>query len=256
MANGLNSGRTISTPESFVGQGPAAGSTESLGDILLIEDDDELAGQTQRALTSARFLVRRAATLADASKLIQQNSPDVLILDRMLPDGEGLVYLQKLKESGFSGVTLISSALGETHDRIRGLDHGADDYLPKPFDMDELIARVCALLRRSKVVQAGSNQALLQVADLSMDLLNRTVTRAGAGIKLQPREFKLLEFLTRNAGEVVTRMMLLKHVWGLEFDPQTNVVEVHISRLRAKLDRDHSLKLLHTVRGNGYSLRP
>lgn len=234
------------------------GYTEFVGgeaNILLVEDDDELAKQTQTALLTAGFNTRRVATLKDAASAIKTKLPDLLILDRMLPDGEALEYLRSLRaEKSLGGQrlpTLILSALGETQDRIAGLQCGADDYLPKPFDIYELVARVSALLRRAS---ATSQEQSLSVGGLELDLVARHVTIDGDEIVLKPREFKLLEFLMRNAGEVVTKNMLLKNVWGLEFDPQTNVVEVHISRLRAQLDRGREKKLLHTVRGNGYSL--
>jgi two-component system OmpR family response regulator len=220
-------------------------------DVLLVEDDNELAQQTASALETAGFGVRRAATLASAAVEISTKTPDLLILDRMLPDGEALDYLQSIRASKLEVPTLILSALGETQDRIQGLEHGADDYLAKPFDVYELVARVSALLRRATSL---SREQIFNVGDLEMDIVNRTVLNDGEELVLQPREFKLLEYLVRNAGEVVTKAMLLKSVWGLEFDPQTNVVEVHISRLRAKLDRGREKKLLHTIRGNGYSL--
>ena len=170
----------------------------------------------------------------------------------MLPDGEGLDFLRALKARGFDRPTMVLSALSDIDDRVKGLNNGADDYLIKPFDYDELSARVAALLRRAS---ARAPMKQITVSDLSIDLLSRTAQRDGINLELQPREFKLLVFLAENSGNIVTKDMLLREVWGLEFDPQTNVVEVHISRLRAKLDRGQSVKLLHTIRGTGYSLR-
>lgn len=252
----MNSGRTSKVPTMASAQlNETEEASGEIADILLVEDDDELAKQTVSALHAAGFKVRHSATLADADAAIKTNVPDLIILDRMLPDGEALDYLRSLRTERSSGgqhlPTLILSALGETQNRIEGLESGADDYLPKPFDIYELLARVSALLRRASAAPQESN---LSVGPVEIDVVSRRVTNDGEEIVLQPREFKLLEYLMRNAGEVVTKSMLLKSVWGLEFDPQTNVVEVHISRLRAKLDRGREIKLLHTVRGNGYSL--
>jgi two-component system OmpR family response regulator len=176
---------------------------------------------------------------------------DVLIVDRMLPKLDGLAILRTLRASGNRTPVLILSALGEVDDRVEGLRAGGDDYLVKPFAFTELHARLEALLRRGA---APTPQTRLQVADLEMDLLARRVTRSGRPIALQPRELRLLEYLMRHAGQVVTRTMLLENVWDYHFDPQTNVIDVHVSRLRAKLDRDFDRPLLHTVRGAGYLL--
>lgn len=249
----MSRGSTVDAENTAADETRQRNSTHKQGDILLVEDDSELANQTSLALEAAGFAVRCAGTLASAAREINTKIPDVLILDRMLPDGEALEYLQNLRAMKLDVPTLILSALGETEDRIQGLENGADDYLAKPFDIYELAARVSALQRRATTV---TREQTLNVGELEMDIVNRRVVHAGEEIVLQPREFKLLEFLARNAGEVVTKTMLLKSVWGLEFDPQTNVVEVHISRLRAKLDRGREEKLLHTIRGNGYSLHP
>ena len=221
-------------------------------DVLLIEDDLELASQTLAALTSVGLDTRHADTIEAAKHEIETATPDILVIDRMLPDGDGLAYLNTLKSAGFDNPSLILSALGETAERVRGLNNGADDYLAKPFDFDELRARVTALLRRS-ASRADRNR--LALGDLELDLLARTASRAGEHLDLQPREFALLTFFAEHAGDIVTKEMLLKNVWNLNFDPQTNVVEVHVSRLRTKIDRGRERKLLHTIRGKGYCLR-
>ncbi|MDP4788414.1 MAG: response regulator transcription factor, partial [Haliea sp.] len=178
---------------------------------------------------------------------------DVLVVDRMLPRLDGLTLLRRLRESGQRTPVLLLSALGSVDDRVQGLQCGADDYLIKPFAMAELLARLEILARHAR--EAGAEVATrLQVADLEMDLLSQEVRRHGEVIILQPREYKLLEYLMRHAGQVVTRAMLLEHVWGYHFDPQTNVIDVHVSRLRQKIDRDFSPPLVSTVRGAGYSL--
>jgi two-component system OmpR family response regulator len=220
--------------------------------LLLIEDDDQLAGYLQKALSEIGMLVDRAANGKDGLFMAAGADHDLLIIDRMLPELDGLSILRALRASGNRVPVLILSALGEVDDRVQGLRAGGDDYLVKPFAFAELHARLEALLRR------GSGEApetRLRVADLEMDLLGHTVTRAGQVIALQPREFRLLEYLMRHAGQVVTRTMLLENVWDYHFDPQTNVIDVHISRLRAKIDRGFDPALLHTVRGAGYMLR-
>ncbi len=190
----------------------------------------------------------------DGLFLAATESYDALVVDRMLPAVDGLTVIRTLRASGIQTPVLVLSALGEVDDRVAGLKAGGDDYLVKPFAFSELSARLEALLRRSG--EHGSTQAttVLNVADLKMDLLRRDVSRAATKIDLQPREFQLLEFLMRHAGQVVTRTMLLEGVWDYHFDPQTNVIDVHISRLRAKIDRDFDVPLLHTVRGVGYKL--
>lgn len=221
-------------------------------DVLLVEDDLELAQQTTAALRASGFEPRHADSIAAAKHAMVFAEPDVLVLDRMLPDGDGLTYLSTLKHAGFDNPSLVLSALGETAERVRGLNDGADDYLAKPFDFDELSARITALSRRS-ARRTESNR--LEVGELSLNLLARTAHRAEELLKLQPREFALLVFFAEHAGDIVTKEMLLKNVWNLNFDPQTNVVEVHVSRLRTKIDRGWEHKLLHTVRGKGYCLR-
>ena len=226
--------------------------TAAIADILLVEDDAELATQTCVALQAAGFATRHASTLASATSAVANKTPALLIIDRMLPDGDGLDFLRALKKSDFNSPTMVLSALGEVNDRVEGLNDGADDYLVKPFDFSELSARVSALLRRTSPQRLTEE---ISIGDLNIDLMSRSATRNGVSLNLQPREFKLLAFLAEHGGDVVTKNMLLKEVWGLDFDPQTNVVEVHMSRLRAKLDRGYPRKLLHTVRGAGYSLR-
>jgi two-component system OmpR family response regulator len=220
--------------------------------VLLIEDDDQLAGYLQKALGELGMLTDRAADGKDGLFMAAAESYDVLIIDRMLPKLDGLSILRTLRASGNQTPVLILSALGEVDDRVQGLRAGGDDYLVKPFAFAELHARLEALLRRGS---AEVLQTRLRVCDLEMDLLACNVTRSSKTIELQPREFRLLEYLMRHAGQVVTRTMLLENVWDYHFDPQTNVIDVHISRLRAKIDRDFDPPLLHTVRGAGYILR-
>src|SRR6202020_614976 len=177
---------------------------------------------------------------------------DVLVVDRMMPNIDGLTMVETLRRQGDQTPVLFLSALGEIEDRVTGLKAGGDDYLVKPYAFAELIARVEALARRR---ETGSVQTLLRVGDLEMDLIGREVRRRGQEIDLQPREFQLLEFLMRHAGQSVTRTMLLERVWEYHFDPQTNVIDVHISRLRAKIDKGFDTTLLHTIRGAGYIIR-
>ncbi len=180
---------------------------------------------------------------------------DVLIVDRMLPGLDGLSLVRTLRATGNRAPVLFLSALGEVDDRVKGLKAGGDDYLVKPYAFSELLARIEALLRRRQNESADPRETVLRYADLTMDLLARRVERAGREIELQPREFKILEVLLRHAGQVMTRTMLLEKVWDYRFDPQTNVIDVHISRLRQKIDRGFDFPLIQTVRGAGYSLR-
>lgn len=219
--------------------------------LLVVEDDEELARQLCADLRQLQYTNDVATTLRDARERLAGSAYDVIILDRLLPDGDGLTFLGELREQGNPVPVLILSALGEVSDRVEGLRRGSDDYLVKPYYLAELDARLQALARRNS--QAVPTVEL-NVGDLRIDVLTRRVTRGDDSIRLQPREFALLEYLARNAGEVVTRAMLLKSVWGMTFDPQTNVVDVHISRLRAKLDIPGHEPLLHTVRGKGYCL--
>ena len=221
--------------------------------ILVIEDDKDVASFIRNGLAQAGCNVDHAANGKDGLFLATTESYDALVVDRMLPGIDGLTVIRTLRASANTTPVLILSALGEVDDRVKGLKAGGDDYLVKPFAFSELLARLEALARRAKS-GADAPATTLKVADLEMDLLRREVRRAGKPIDLQPREFQLLEFLLRHAGQVVTRTMLLEGVWDYHFDPQTNVIDVHISRLRSKIDRGFDRPLLHTVRGAGYRL--
>ena len=220
--------------------------------VLVIEDDPHVAGFLVKALREAGASVDHAADGKEGLFLASAAPHDVMVVDRMLPGLDGLAIVRALRAAGDRTPVLILSALGEVDHRVEGLRAGGDDYLVKPFAFSELHARLEALLRRSGSEAPATR---LQVSDLEMDLLARTVTRAGRPVDLQPREFRLLEYRMRHAGQVVTRTMLLEHVWDYHFDPQTNVIDVHVSRLRRKIDRDFETPLLHTVRGAGYVLR-
>ena len=220
--------------------------------ILLIEDDPEASRYIMRGLREAGHVVALADNGPDGLSMASDEEHDVLIVDRMLPSIDGLSVIETLRNQNSPLPILILSALGDLEDRVQGLRAGGDDYLPKPFAFEELLARVEALGRRPG---PGSVITQLTVADLDMDVLARKVQRANQSITLQPREFRLLEYLMRHSGQVVTRTMLLENVWDYHFDPQTNVIDVHVSRLRAKIDRDFDRPLLHTVRGAGYMLR-
>ncbi|HEY5072311.1 MAG TPA: response regulator transcription factor [Caulobacteraceae bacterium] len=220
--------------------------------LLLVEDDAQAAAFLKRALAEAGHTVDLAASGRDGLLLAAGEAYDVIILDRMLPHLDGLAILRTIRASKVKTPVLILTAMGGIDDRVEGLEAGGDDYLIKPFAFSELLARVNALARRPPTSDVTTT---LRVADVEMDLLKRTLTRAGERIELQPREFQLLEFLMRHAGRVVTRTMLLEGVWDFHFDPKTNIVDTHISRLRGKLDRGHSRELIHTVRGAGYCLR-
>ncbi len=221
--------------------------------VLVIEDDKDVAAYLVKGLHECDHVVDHAADGKDGLLLAASESYDIMIIDRMLPSMDGLTIIKTVRATGNQTPILILSALGDVDDRVEGLRGGGDDYLTKPFSFTELLARMDALLRR------GSSQAeqvtSLSVADLDMDLLARTVKRGAQKIDLQPREFRLLEYLMRHAGQVVTRTMLLEQVWDYHFDPQTNVIDVHISRLRSKIDKDFERPLLQTVRGAGYILR-
>ena len=203
-----------------------------------------------RTCSRSRWL-RYAADGAQGLQLAGTGSHDALIVDRMLPEVDGITIINTLREAGDITPILVLSALGHVDDRVQGLTIGADDYLTKPFDFDELYIRVQALVRRRQMDRRVTS---LVVADLEIDLLAHEATRAGKKLLLQPREFRLLEFLMRHAGQVVSRTMLLENVWDYHFDPQTNVIDVHISRLRQKIDKDFDVPLLRTVRGAGYVL--
>jgi two-component system OmpR family response regulator len=220
--------------------------------LLLIEDDREAAQYLSRALVEAGNTVQHAASGREGLFLAAGESHDVIILDRMLPEMDGVSILRTIRAARVRTPVLLLTALDGIDDRVEGLDAGADDYLVKPFAFVELLARVHALARRPPPQDVVTT---LRVSDLHMDLLKRTVMRGGARIDLQPREFQLLEYLMRHAGRVVTRTMLLEAIWNFHFDPQTNIVETHMSRLRAKIDRGHPKELIHTVRGAGYLMQ-
>jgi len=220
--------------------------------ILVIEDDPDAARYLVKGLKESGHVVDHAANGKDGLFLAMSESHDVMVVDRMLPEINGLAIIETIRTAGKKTPVLILSALGEVDERVQGLRAGGDDYLTKPFAFAELLARIDALGRRNAQT---APQTRLAAGDLEMDLLARTVTRAGRAIELQPREFRLLEYLMRHAGHVVTRTMLLENVWDYHFDPQTNVIDVHISRLRQKIDKGFDHPLLHTVRGAGYSLR-
>lgn len=220
--------------------------------ILVVEDDQETRDYLVKGLTQSGHVVDGAGNGKDGMLLALNPEIDVMVIDRMLPGLDGLTIVQAARASGLRTPVLILSALGEVDDRVEGLQKGGDDYLVKPFAFSELEARLMALVRRTDSEVAETR---LEVADLEMDLLSRRVKRAGRDIELQPREFRLLEHLMRYNGQVVTRTMLLEKVWDYNFDPQTNVIDVHVSRLRRKIDRDFDKPLIHTVRGAGYVLR-
>jgi two-component system OmpR family response regulator len=219
--------------------------------LLLVEDDKEGGAYLKKALAEAGHTVDHAAAGRQGLLLAAGEPYDVIILDRMLPEMDGLAILRTIRASGVKTPVLLVTALGGIDDRVEGLEAGGDDYLVKPFAIAELLARVNALARRPPPQDV---QTTLEVADLVLDRLKRTVARGGARIDLQPREFQLLEYLMRHRGRVVTRTMLLESVWDFHFDPKTNIVETHMSRLRAKVDRGHGRELIHTVRGAGYRL--
>ncbi|HMM65518.1 MAG TPA: response regulator transcription factor [Dokdonella sp.] len=220
--------------------------------VLMVEDEPVIADFVARGLREAGHNVDAVANGTDGLHRALHEAYDVIVLDRMLPGVDGIEVVRRMRANGNRTPVLMLSSLAEVEQRVEGLRSGADDYLAKPFAFVEVLARLEALLRR----QSGNAEEVtrLRVADLEMDLLKRSVRRAGQLLELQPREFRLLEYLMRHADQVVTRTMLLEAVWDYHFDPQTNVIDVHISRLRQKLDRDRSTTLLHTVRGAGYLL--
>lgn len=220
--------------------------------ILIIEDDREMAAYLTKGLKEHGYTVDHAAEGREGLFLAATGDFDLLIIDRMLPNTDGITIVKLLREQGVSSRILLLSALGQVDDRVTGLKAGADDYLAKPYAFSELLARIEALLRREGPEE---EQTHLHVGDLEMDLIGRTVKRAGQMIELKPREFRLLEYLMRHADQVVTRTMLLEGVWDYHFDPQTNVIDAQISRLRQKIDKGFNQQLIHTVRGAGYSLR-
>ena len=220
--------------------------------LLIVEDDIQTAAYLERSLSEAGHIVDVATSGRDGLMLAAGEPYDVMVLDRLLPQIDGLAILRTIRASGVKTPVLLLTALGGIDDRVEGLEAGGDDYLVKPFAFAELLARVNALARRPPPQEVRTE---LGVADLKVDLLGRTVSRAGRRIDLQPREFQILEFLMRHAGRIVTRTMLLESVWNFHFDPKTNIVETHMSRLRGKVDRGQAHELIHTVRGAGYVLR-
>ncbi|MCT8999663.1 response regulator transcription factor [Chelativorans intermedius] len=220
--------------------------------ILVIEDDREAAGFLKKAFAEAGHTADVAPDGETGYTLADTGNYDVFVIDRMLPRRDGLSIIAELRARGNTTPALILSALGEVDDRVTGLRAGGDDYLTKPYAFSELLARIEVLKRRAGTKDV---ETVYRVGDLELDRLSHTVRRAGQEIALQPREFRLLEYLMRHAGQVVTRTMLLENVWEYHFDPQTNVIDVHISRLRSKIEKGFDKPILHTVRGAGYVIR-
>lgn len=220
--------------------------------VLVIEDDKDTALFLQRSLRESGHIADVASDGEVGLEMAEAGGYDVFVIDRMLPKRDGLSVIQELRSNDDQTPTLILSALGEVDDRVKGLRAGGDDYLTKPYAFSELLARVEALARRTVPEEMETRYV---VADLVLDRLSHKVTRADTAIVLQPREFRLLEYLMKHAEQVVTRTMLLENVWDYHFDPQTNVIDVHISRLRSKIDKTFDTPLLHTVRGAGYMIR-
>jgi len=229
----------------------ATGKRESMR-ILVIEDDREAATWLIKGLTESGHVADLAADGEEGLALARERVHDVLIVDRMLPVMDGLAVIRTLRAEGNKTPALILSALGEVDERVKGLRAGGDDYLPKPYSFAELLARVEVLARRRG---GRGEETSYRVGELELDRLSHTVRRGATEIDLQPREFRLLEYLMKHAGQVVTRTMLLENVWDYHFDPQTNVIDVHISRLRSKIDKGFAQPLLHTIRGAGYMIR-
>jgi two-component system OmpR family response regulator len=221
--------------------------------MLVVEDDKKIASFVVNGLKQSGFAVDHCGDGASGLEMAQAVPYDAAVIDIMLPKLDGLSLVQRLRREGKHLPVLILSAKTTVDDRVRGLQAGGDDYLVKPFAFSELLARVQALIRRATHTAEPTK---LNVADLSMDLVRREVTRSGSRVELQPREFSLLEFLMRHAGRVVTKTMILEHVWDYSFDPQTNVVDVLVHRVRSKVDKDFPVKLIHTIRGVGYVLKP
>lgn len=221
--------------------------------LLLVEDDVKIASFVLKGLREAGFAVDHAANGEDGLHLALTLSYDAAIIDVMLPERDGLSLIKELRGQGGSTPIIILSARGSVDDRVKGLQTGSDDYLTKPFSFAELLARVQALIRRSS--GGTTDPSHFQVGDLSMDLLRREVIRAGRKLDLQPREFALLEYMMSSAGRVITRTMIMEHVWNYDFDPQTNVVDVLVCRVRNKVDRGFKEKMIHTIRGVGYVLK-
>ncbi|WP_407166547.1 response regulator transcription factor [Bradyrhizobium sp. ORS 111] len=220
--------------------------------ILVVEDDPETAGQLVEQLTTSGYDVDLAANGREALNQGAARDYAVITIDRMLPDIDGIAVMRQMRDDGIAVPFLIISALGEVDDRVRGLRAGGDDYLVKPFSFVELLARLEALGRRSETV---AKETIMRVGDLAVDLISRTASRGNRRIPLLPKEFQLLEYLVRNEGRVVSRAMLLQHVWDLHFDPSTNIIDVYVGRVRRKVDDQQAYPLIHTIRGIGYCLR-
>src|SRR5260370_4832269 len=220
--------------------------------ILVVEDEPETAGQLMEQLTTSGYQVDLASSGNEALSHGAAHDYGVITIDRMLPDIDGIAVMHQLRDGGVAAPFLIISALGEVDDKIRGLRAGGDDYLVKPFSFLELLARLEALGRRSDTI---AKETILRVGDLAMDLISRTASRRGNEILLLPKEFQLLEYLVRNEGCIVSRSMLLQHVWDLHFAPSTNIIDVYVGRLRRKVDDQQAYPLIHTIRGVGYCLR-
>ncbi len=220
--------------------------------ILIVEDDIQTANYLVKGLNEQGHNVTHESQGNTGLFLALENNYDIIIMDRMLPKLDGLSIIKTIRASGNQTPIIILSALGEVNDRVMGLKAGGDDYLVKPFAFAELLARIEVLLRRPDIKAV---ETVLKLADLELDQLSHSVQRAGKNIDLQPREFRLLEYLMRHQGQVVTRTMLLESVWDFHFDPQTNVIDVHISKLRSKIDKGFDPALLHTIRGTGYCLK-
>ena len=240
----------VSSPT--VTESPGKGRAQDHMRILVIEDDRDAASWLMKGLTESGHVADHAANGEDGLAMALEALHDILIVDRMLPKLDGLSIIRTLRAKGITTPVLILSALSDVDERVKGLRAGGDDYLAKPYAFSELLARVEGLGRRNA---SEPQETKLKAVDLEIDLLTRVVTRSGQIIPLQPREFKLLEFLMRNAGHIVTRTMLLENVWDYHFDPQTNVIDVHVSRLRSKIDKGFGRPLLQTVRGAGYMIR-
>jgi len=220
--------------------------------VLVVEDDKKIASFVEKGLKAAGFAVDHAEDGEEGLHLALTEPYDAAVIDLMLPKTDGLTLIQTLRKNKINTPVIILSARGSLDDRVKGLQMGSDDYLTKPFAFSELLARIQALIRRST---GAAEPTRLVVGDLSLDLLTRKVVRSGENIDLQPLEFSLLEYLMRNAGRVVSKTMIMEHVWNYHFDPQTNVVEARISRLRDKIDKGFEKKMIHTIRGAGYVLK-